>query len=96
MYCARYQIFGRNTRSNSLANISSSAILREGCYYDSLGISRKSTQSEIKAAYYKLSMLYHPDKNEGCEAAAKKFRQITQAYEVLSNYKLRKLYDRGK
>lgn len=64
-------------------------------YYDSLGIIKGSTQAEIKAAYYKLSMLYHPDRNEGSESAAKKFREITQAYEVLGNYRLRRLYDKG-
>lgn len=64
-------------------------------YYESLGIIKSSTQAEIKAAYYKLSMLYHPDRNEGSETAAKKFREITQAYEVLGNYRLRRLYDKG-
>lgn len=64
-------------------------------YYDDLGISKKSTQNEIKAAYYKLSMVYHPDRNKGSEAAAKKFREIKEAYEVLGNYRLRRLYDKG-
>lgn len=40
------------------------------------------SQVDIKTAYYKLSMLYHPDKNENSEEAAEKFRQITEAYEV--------------
>ncbi|XP_068152105.1 dnaJ homolog subfamily C member 30, mitochondrial [Drosophila tropicalis] len=64
-------------------------------YYDSLGIAKRSTQNEIKAAYYKLSMVYHPDRNQGSESAAKKFREINQAYEVLGNYRLRRLYDKG-
>ncbi|XP_034488403.1 dnaJ homolog subfamily C member 30, mitochondrial [Drosophila innubila] len=64
-------------------------------YYDDLGIGKRSTQTEIKAAYYKLSMAYHPDRNKGSEAAAKKFREINQAYEVLGNYRLRRLYDKG-
>lgn len=96
MYCTRYKLLGSGARSQSLVNLSTSAVLLESTYYDALGISRASTQNEIKAAYYKLSMLYHPDKNDGSESAAKKFRQITQAYEVLSNYKMRKLYDKGK
>lgn len=95
MYCTRYKLFGNSAKNVNLVNITTSAVLHEASYYDSLGISRTSTQTEIKAAYYKLSMLYHPDKNDGSETAAKKFRQITQAYEVLSNYKLRKLYDKG-
>ncbi|EDV48215.1 dnaJ homolog subfamily C member 30 [Drosophila erecta] len=64
-------------------------------HYDALGIGRQCTQNEIKAAYYKLSMLYHPDKNQGSESAAKKFREINQAYEILGNYRLRRLYDKG-
>lgn len=65
------------------------------CLYDLLNVSRNATQSEIKGAYYKLSMTYHPDKNNGCEDAIKKFREITDAYEVLSNAKSRDLYDEG-
>ncbi|XP_017081928.2 dnaJ homolog subfamily C member 30, mitochondrial [Drosophila eugracilis] len=64
-------------------------------HYDALGIGRQCTQNEIKAAYYKLSMLYHPDRNQGSESAAKKFREINQAYEILGNYRLRRLYDKG-
>jgi DnaJ homolog subfamily C member 30 len=54
-----------------------------------------SFQVEIKAAYYKLSMIHHPDKNKDNELAAEKFREITEAYEVLGNFRLRKLYDKG-
>ncbi|XP_030562497.1 dnaJ homolog subfamily C member 30, mitochondrial [Drosophila novamexicana] len=64
-------------------------------HYDALGIGKRSTQNEIKAAYYKLSMIYHPDRNKGSESAAKKFREISQAYEVLGNFRLRRLYDKG-
>lgn len=64
-------------------------------HYDSLGLTPRATQNDIKQAYYKLSKLYHPDKNEGCDNAADKFRSITEAYEVLGNYRLRKLYDKG-
>lgn len=64
-------------------------------YYQSLGLSKGATQSDIKKAYYKMSMLYHPDKNKNSDIAAEKFRQITQAYEVLGNFRLRKLYDKG-
>lgn len=64
-------------------------------HYDSLGLTPVATQNDIKQAYYKLSKLYHPDKNKGCDNAADKFRSITEAYEVLGNYRLRKLYDKG-
>ncbi|XP_008470446.1 dnaJ homolog subfamily C member 30 isoform X2 [Diaphorina citri] len=64
-------------------------------YYSHLQVGSEATQNEIKASYYRLSKLYHPDKNKGSEAAAKKFREITAAYEVLGNIRTRKLYDRG-
>ncbi|TMW53124.1 hypothetical protein DOY81_001852 [Sarcophaga bullata] len=94
----RYNLLIRkifSLRSYEKVNISFSRILLSVNYYDALGISKNSTQTEIKAAYYRLSMLYHPDKNQGCESAAIKFREITQAYEVLGNFKLRRLYDKG-
>lgn len=49
----------------------------------------------MKSAYYSLSMQYHPDKNKDDLEAAEKFREITAAYEVLGNFRLRKLYDKG-
>lgn len=64
-------------------------------HYDSLGITPKATQNDIKSAYYKLSKIYHPDKNEGCPDASKKFHDISNAYEILGNFKLRRLYDKG-
>ncbi|XP_073983863.1 dnaJ homolog subfamily C member 30, mitochondrial-like [Rhodnius prolixus] len=64
-------------------------------HYDALGLTPKATQGEIKAAYYKLSMIYHPDKNKGSDSANENFKAITAAYEVLGNFKLRRLYDRG-
>lgn len=64
-------------------------------HYDVLGLSPKSTQADIKAAYYRLSKIYHPDKNEGSDEAAQKFRSIAEAYEVLGNFRLRRLYDKG-
>ncbi|XP_013112847.1 dnaJ homolog subfamily C member 30, mitochondrial isoform X2 [Stomoxys calcitrans] len=82
------------TNSSRSSNISTSAT-RFANHYAVLGISKNSTQGEIKAAYYRLSMLYHPDKNQGSETAALKFREITQAYEVLGNFRLRRLYDKG-
>ncbi|XP_003248109.2 dnaJ homolog subfamily C member 30, mitochondrial-like [Acyrthosiphon pisum] len=47
----------------------------------------------IKDAYYRLSMIYHPDKNKGSGEASKIFRDITSAYEILGNIRQRKLYD---
>lgn len=64
-------------------------------FYDDLGISKNATQSEIKGAYYGLSKIYHPDKNKNNEEAGKRFRKISEAYEVLGNYRTRRMYDKG-
>lgn len=65
-------------------------------HYNSLGITPKATQADIKSAYYELSKVYHPDRNQGSEENLQKFRDVTEAYEVLGNVRTRKLYDRGK
>ncbi|XP_065354868.1 dnaJ homolog subfamily C member 30, mitochondrial [Calliphora vicina] len=94
----RYNLIIRKiltTRGVQNANIFTGPVTYSANYYEALGISKNSTQGEIKAAYYRLSMLYHPDKNQGSESAAIKFREITQAYEVLGNFRLRRLYDKG-
>lgn len=62
-------------------------------HYDTLKISPHATQNEVKSAYYKLSLQYHPDKNKS-GYAKQKFQDISDAYEVLGNYELRKNYDR--
>jgi len=64
-------------------------------HYEALNVSKSATHKEIKDAYYRLSMIYHPDKNKGSEEAAKHFRDITSAYEILGNVRQRKLYDSG-
>ncbi len=62
-------------------------------YYQILGVSRNATQDEIKSAYRKLAMKYHPDRNPGNKEAEAKFKEINEAYEVLSDPEKRKLYD---
>lgn len=52
-------------------------------HYDSLGVTPGATQSDIKTAYYKLSKLYHPDRNKGSQEAANHFKTINEAYEVI-------------
>ncbi|GBN33229.1 hypothetical protein AVEN_165835-1 [Araneus ventricosus] len=63
--------------------------------YESLGVKSSATSAEIKKAYYDLSFKYHPDRNKDSVEASNKFRQVTEAYEVLGNYGLRKRYDKG-
>ncbi|KAK8735779.1 hypothetical protein OTU49_005312, partial [Cherax quadricarinatus] len=64
-------------------------------YYDILQLSPKATQAQVKKAYYNLSKTYHPDQYKGTEDASVKFREITEAYEVLGNFQKRKMYDKG-
>lgn len=61
--------------------------------YEILGVTKTSTQSEIKSAYRKLAVKYHPDKNPGDKAAEEKFKKITAAYDVLSDETKRRQYD---
>lgn len=63
-----------------------------GDYYSTLGVSRSATSKEIKAAYRKLARQYHPDVNKQ-SGATEKFKEISSAYEVLSDDKKRALYD---
>ena len=62
-------------------------------FYQLLGVSKSSTQDEIKKAYRKLAMQYHPDKNPGNKKAEDKFKEISEAYEVLSDVEKKKNYD---
>ena len=62
-------------------------------YYDVLGISRSADKSTIKRAYRKLAKKSHPDTNAGNAQAEEKFKEATEAYNVLSNPEKKKLYD---
>ncbi len=63
-------------------------------YYKILGVSRNATEEEIKIAYRKLALKYHPDRNPGDKVAEEKFKEINEAYEVLKNPEKRAMYDR--
>jgi molecular chaperone DnaJ len=63
-------------------------------YYDTLGVARSASEDEIKKAYRKLAMQYHPDRNPDDKAAEEKFKTAAEAYEVLSDPDKRTRYDR--
>ena len=63
-------------------------------FYTTLGVQRGASDDEIKKAYRKLAMTYHPDRNNGAKEAEEKFKAITEAYDVLRDAEKRALYDR--
>jgi molecular chaperone DnaJ len=62
-------------------------------YYEVLGVDRNASKDDIKKAYRKLAFKYHPDKNPGDKEAEEKFKEATEAYEVLNDPEKRSLFD---
>ena len=62
-------------------------------FYDVLGVPRDTDKGGIKKAYFKLAKQFHPDTNKDDESAADKFKEATEAYEILSDDKKKELYD---
>ncbi|MBP5674825.1 DnaJ domain-containing protein [Candidatus Saccharibacteria bacterium] len=67
--------------------------MAEQSYYDILGVSKNASDDEIKKAYRKLALKYHPDRNPGDKEAEKKFKEVNEAHEVLSDKQKRARYD---
>src|SRR6476661_8013346 len=63
-------------------------------YYEILGVSKGAAADEIKKAYRKVAMQYHPDRNPGDKAAEEKFKEAAEAYEILSDTDKKAQYDR--
>jgi molecular chaperone DnaJ len=70
------------------------AAARKRDYYEVLGVARHATAQDLKSAYRKLAMQYHPDRNSGDKAAEERFKEASEAYEVLSDPEKRGRYDR--
>src|SRR3954464_6657606 len=64
------------------------------CYYETLEVDRNADESKLKAAFRKLAMKWHPDKNPGDATSEVKFKEINEAYEVLKDGDKRAAYDR--
>nr|MDE7073736.1 DnaJ domain-containing protein [Odoribacter sp.] len=62
-------------------------------YYEVLGVAKNADAAEIKKAYRKLALQYHPDRNPGNKEAEEKFKEAAEAYDVLSNEEKRRRYD---
>src|SRR6476661_5328555 len=63
-------------------------------FYEVLGVARTASDDEIKKSYRKLAMTYHPDRNNGSKEAEERFKEITEAYDVLRDAQKRAAYDR--
>ncbi|HWW83306.1 MAG TPA: DnaJ domain-containing protein, partial [Vicinamibacterales bacterium] len=63
-------------------------------YYEVLGVSRSASDGEIKSAYRKLAMKYHPDRNPGDQVAEERFKEAAEAYAILADGDKRTAYDR--
>src|SRR5438128_12468913 len=63
-------------------------------FYEVLGVARTASDDDIKKAYRKLAMTYHPDRNNGSKEAEERFKEITEAYDVLRDSQKRAVYDR--
>jgi len=87
----------RNTANlNASAYATQKRMMSSGAkadFYKVLGVNKSDDKGKIKKAYFQLAKKYHPDTNKGDEKAAEKFKEVTEAYEVLSDDKQRELYD---
>src|ERR1700733_7736907 len=64
------------------------------CYYEVLGVERVASEADVKSAYRKLAMKFHPDRNQGDSECEHRFKEVSEAYEILKDGDKRAAYDR--
>lgn len=69
------------------------SVFAEDFYYRVLELNQEATEADIKKAFRRLSVKYHPDKNPGDQGAAKKYIEVSKAYEILTDPEKKQLYD---
>ena len=69
------------------------SVMAKRCFYEILEVQRTATDAELKAAYRKLAMQHHPDRNPGDKAAEQRFKELNEAYEILKDDSKRAAYD---
>src|SRR5580658_8354064 len=74
--------------------MSSNTRVTKADYYEVLGVARDCSDQELKSAYRKLALKYHPDRNPGDNGAEERFKEASEAYQVLSDADKRAAYDR--
>jgi molecular chaperone DnaJ len=82
-----------SSRASSARSTGGSSSDRKRDYYEVLGVNKNSTKDEIKKAYHKMAVKYHPDLNKDDKGASAKFAEVSNAYEALSDDKKRQAYD---
>ena len=91
-FCARRWCAWPPTQTDK--RVSTNTRVSKADYYEVLGVSREASDQELKSAYRKQALKYHPDRNPGDHAAEEKFKEASEAYQVLSDADKRAAYDR--
>ena len=84
----------RSKETEGLSAFAGKIMAEKRDYYEVLGLKKGASEKEIKSAFRKLAMEYHPDKNQGDKAAEEKFKEINEAYSILSDPEKKEKYDR--